>query len=69
MLTETMQFPSAAEARAYRKQTGCGGYVFEDEDDGTASLIPAHDWRGGPRSHRVAMEHPDLRGRFGKLYN
>lgn len=67
MLTETMEFPSAAEARAYRRQTGCGSYIFEDED-GSAQLIPGHDWRGGSRSHRVAMEHPDLRGRFGKLY-
>ncbi len=68
MLTETMEFPSAAEARAYRRKTGCGGYVFEDEEDGSAMLIPAHDWRGGRRSHRVAMEHESIRGRMGALY-
>lgn len=68
MLMETMEFPSAAEARSYRRKTGCGGYVFEDEEDGLALLIPAHDWRGGARSHRVAMEHPDVRGRCGSLY-
>lgn len=56
-------FDNLDEARAYRKETGCGGWIAESTDKGDCTLFPfnwtpsqvlAHplgNWNSGTRLH------------------
>ncbi len=68
MLTETMDFPNKSEALAFRRSTGCGGFVFEDAETGEVMLIPGRSSRGEALTARLLRYQPVIRGRRGKLH-
>lgn len=68
MLTDTMDFPNTSEAIAFRRSTGCGGFVFEDEESGEVLLIPGRSSRGEELTPRLLRYQPVIRGRKGKLH-
>lgn len=69
MLLETMDFPDAASARSYRRHLNASAYVFVDDEDGSATLVPAVGRRGDKLSRHTARAHLAIRRRPGKLYN
>ena len=55
------QFPTLQAARDHRYETGCGGWIFEDEKTGLATIFP-------PDMTPTAIFRHDLaRGKSGNL--
>ena len=61
-VAETIRtFDSAVNARRFRHEYGVGGWIFEDEADGSAILFP-------PSLYPAAIfHHPMTKGRIGRL--
>lgn len=68
MLAAYVEFPSAIEALGYRKETGCGGWIFEDEETGEALIFPPRDSHGATFTASMVMLHPLTRGKSGRLH-
>lgn len=56
-----LQFQTAQEARDYRRSTGCGGFIFEDESTGHAWIFPPD------MTPSAIFLHPITRDRGGVL--
>jgi hypothetical protein len=54
-------FPTLQKAMAYRHEHGTGGWIFEDEQTGEATLFPPHLSPAQIYTHRLT------RGRSGRL--
>lgn len=62
-------FRDAAEARTYRYEAGCGGWIFAPDDDGKTGTV---SWKGAVifPPHLTPSDifnHPMTRGRSGSL--
>lgn len=68
MLTETMDFPNTSEALAFRRVTGCGGYVVADEENGEVMLVPDRSSHGSRLTPSLLRYQPELRGRRVKIH-
>lgn len=68
MLTETMDFPNTSEALAFRRVTGCGGYVVEDLENGEVMLAPDRSSHGERLTPSLLRYQPELRGRRVKIH-
>jgi hypothetical protein len=54
-------FATAQDARAYRCENGAGGWIFENDADGSAILFP-------PATPPIAIfRHPMTRSKSGRL--
>jgi hypothetical protein len=54
-------FASLVEARAYRHEHGCGGWIFQDDATGEATIFPPD------MTPTAILQHPLARGRTGNL--
>lgn len=68
MLSETMDFPNTHEAIAYRRTTGCGGFVVVDQENGEVMLTPARSSRGERLTPSLLRYQPELRGRRVRIH-
>lgn len=68
MLMRTMDFPNASEAQAYRRVTGCGGFVVTDLETGEVMLAPDRSSRGEKMTPKLLRYQPEVRGRRVKIH-
>ena len=68
MLMRTMDFPNSHEAIAYRRTTGCGGFVVTDLDTGEVMLTPDRSSHGERMTPKLLRYQPEVRGRRVKIH-
>ncbi len=57
------RFTSLAEAKEYRKQTGCGGWIFGCEGGGESIIFPPK------MTPSEILVHDMIKGKSGTLYS
>lgn len=68
MLQTVMDFPNSHEAIAFRRTTGCGGFVVVDAESGEVMLMPDRSSRGERLTPSLLRYQPELRGRRVRIH-